>query len=211
MNQVNSQDVFTSYGGLEVRLVAKAFKLEKGTDKVILTRHPSNLYRDAEIKTAIQNFTHGHVLAAAAAAKSGLPDISAFKASGDVGQGVVGATTTYNFKEGKSAFVSLESVFKQEKGANALSKLSQGGSSGRVKVTGGAASKSKSKSAKKGGAKKSTTVRALMSRGTPVDPKHSVRPMAGRGPMPTPGAGEEKGSANISSMKDFKKMVSKIQ
>jgi hypothetical protein len=35
--------------------------------------------------------------------------------------------------------------------------------------------------------------------------------MAGRGPMPTPGAGEEKGSANISSMKDFKKMVSKIQ
>jgi len=124
MNQVNSQDVFTSYGGLEVRLVAKAFRLEKGADKVILTRHPSNLFRDAEVKTAIQAFTHGHVLAAAAAAKASLPDISGFKATGSVEQGVVGATTTYNFKEGKSAFVSLESIFKQEKGANALKSMS---------------------------------------------------------------------------------------
>jgi hypothetical protein len=35
--------------------------------------------------------------------------------------------------------------------------------------------------------------------------------MTGRGAMQTPGTGEEKASANISSMKDFKKMVSKIQ
>ena len=77
-----------------------------------MTVLPSNLYRDAEVKTCIQNYIHGHVVAAAAAAKSVLPDISAFKASGAVEQGVVGATTTYNFKEGKSSFVSLESIFK---------------------------------------------------------------------------------------------------
>jgi len=84
MVHVNSQDVFTSYGGLEVRLVAKSFKLEKGSDKVILTRHPSNLYRDAEVKTTIQAFTHRAITASASAAKSSLPDISGMKHNGAV-------------------------------------------------------------------------------------------------------------------------------
>jgi hypothetical protein len=84
MVSVNSQEVFTSYDGLEVRLVAKAFKLEKGSDKVILSRHPTNLYRDAEVKTIVQNFSHKAVVAGAAASKTGLPDISSFKNSGSV-------------------------------------------------------------------------------------------------------------------------------
>lgn len=208
MNKVNSQDVFTSYGGLEVRLVAKSFKLEKGSDKVILTRHPSNLYRDAEVKTTIQNYTHGQTVSAASGAKAAMPDISSFKNSGSVAQGVVSASTTYNFKEGKTAFVSLESVFKQEKGANALSKLSQGGSSGRVKVSGGQTKKSKS--AKKGGSKKAAAVGALM-RSSSANNKKSVT-LGAKGPnVQSPGNAGADGSANISSMRDFKKMVSMIK
>ena len=58
-NIVNSGDIFTSYGGLEVRLIVKAFKLnQQDKDKVVLSRHPVNLYRDDEMKTLIQNYTH---------------------------------------------------------------------------------------------------------------------------------------------------------
>ena len=53
-NIVNSGDIFTSYGGLEVRLIVKAFKLnQQDKDKVVLSRHPVNLYRDDEMKTLI--------------------------------------------------------------------------------------------------------------------------------------------------------------
>lgn len=92
MNKVNSADVFTSYGGLEVRLIVKSFKpsLEK-SDQVRLTRHPVNLFRDDEMKTLIQNYNHESVTAAV---KSGIksdscPDISKFSAKSNVGQGVV--------------------------------------------------------------------------------------------------------------------------
>merc|ERR1712166_944895 len=181
MNHVNSQDVFTSYGGLEVKLVAKAFKLVNGSEKVVLSRHPSNLYRDAEVKTTIQAFTHKAITAAAGAGKGSLPDISSFKSSGAVSQGVVSSQAKYNFKEGHTVCQSMESLFKSEKGADALAKLSNGGSSGRVKATGGA------------NHKKSVTLGA-------------------RGPnVQSPGNAGADGSAQISSMRDFKKMVNMIK
>jgi hypothetical protein len=87
MNKVNSADVFTSYGGLEVRLIVKSFKpsLEK-SDQVRLTRHPVNLYRDDEMKTLIHNFTHECITNAV---KNGIkgescPDISKFQAKSNV-------------------------------------------------------------------------------------------------------------------------------
>lgn len=98
----NSQH-FTSYGGFEVRMIARAFQVQsKGGAAVVLTRHPTNLYRDAEVKTVIQNFTHGQIVAAASNAKASLPDISGFKSSGNVGAGVVGAAASWSFKEGKT-------------------------------------------------------------------------------------------------------------
>lgn len=207
MVHVNSQDVFTSYGGLEVRLVAKAFKLEKGSDKVILTRHPSNLYRDAEVKTTIQAFTHRAITGAASAAKSSLPDISGMKHNGAVSQGVVASSAKYNFKEGHTAVASMEALFKQEKGANALSKLGSS-SSGKVKAIGGA--KQRSKSAKKASTKKGGAVNALMRSGS-ANNKKSVT-LGARGPnVQSPGNAGADGSANISSMRDFKKMVSLIK
>jgi hypothetical protein len=209
MNQVNSQDVFTSYGGLEVRFVANKFALVKSSDKVIMTRHPSNLYRDAEVKTCIQNFSHRQVVAAAADAKAAMPDISVMKNNGNVSQGVVGATTSYDFKAGKTAFVSLDSICKQEKGSNALSKLSSGGgSNGRVKVSGGKGAKSKS--LKKSVSKKVSATGALMRSSSANNKKSAV--LGARGPnVQSPGNAGADGSANISSMKDFKKMVSMIK
>ena len=53
MNKVDSSTIFTSYGGLEVKLIVRAFKPLAGNDKVVLSRHPSNLYRDDEMKTLI--------------------------------------------------------------------------------------------------------------------------------------------------------------
>ena len=55
IKRVDSNDVFTSYGGIEIKLIVKAFKhLSYEKDKVNLQRYPINLYRDDEIKTLIQ-------------------------------------------------------------------------------------------------------------------------------------------------------------
>jgi uncharacterized protein (UPF0216 family) len=54
INRVDSSDVFTSYGGIEVRLIVKGFKHHMHErDNINLTRYPLNLYRDDEIKTLI--------------------------------------------------------------------------------------------------------------------------------------------------------------
>jgi hypothetical protein len=103
----------------------------------------------------------------------------------------------------------MEALFKQEKGANAFSKLSVGGSSGRVKATGGA-KLGKSKSAKKVSTKKGGAVNALM-RSSSANNKKSVT-LGARGPnVQSPGNAGADGSANISSMRDFKKMVNLIK
>jgi hypothetical protein len=57
--KVDSASVFTSYAGIEVRLIVKSFKIEKGDAS--LSRYPLNLYRDDEIKTLIQSYLHGQV------------------------------------------------------------------------------------------------------------------------------------------------------
>lgn len=63
---------------------------------------------------------------------------------GSVSQGIhnfaTGASFTgYTFKEGKTATVDMNSIFKQEKGADALKRLQAGPvASGKAKVVGGA-------------------------------------------------------------------------
>jgi len=63
MVKTNSATNFTSYGGIEVKLIVKSFKPMVG-GKVMLSRWPVNIYRDDEIKTLIQNYTHKCVSAA---------------------------------------------------------------------------------------------------------------------------------------------------
>jgi hypothetical protein len=52
LTQVNSSNIFTSYAGIELRLIASSFKIDNAK-KITLTRQPINIYRDNEIKTLI--------------------------------------------------------------------------------------------------------------------------------------------------------------
>ena len=52
--RVNSSEIFTSYGGIEIRLIVKSFKPQiSDAAPIVLSRTPVNLYRDDEIKTLI--------------------------------------------------------------------------------------------------------------------------------------------------------------
>jgi hypothetical protein len=57
LKRVDSNAVFTSYAGVEVRLVIHSFKPQL-TEALHPTRWPTNLYRDDEFKTTIQHFRH---------------------------------------------------------------------------------------------------------------------------------------------------------
>lgn len=105
LRKVNSAEVFTSYGGLECRLIVHSFKPQL-KENLHPTRHPSNLYRDDEFKTTIQNFRHTQVVAAAAKGGSGAPAIGSGK--GNVSQGVLNNSCgEWSFKEGNTKTISL--------------------------------------------------------------------------------------------------------
>jgi len=226
MNKVNSAEVFTSYGGLEVRLIVKAFKpSQEKSEQVRLTRHPVNLFRDDEMKTLIQNYTHDCL---SSAVKSGIksescPDISKFSAKSAVGQGVVSFASGNNFnawgfKEGKTPTVDMVSIFKQEKGADALKKVQAGpASSGKAKVVSGLAGRRGGKAAKGRSGEIKKMVEKI-SKYTPggnksVTKKSTTRILSGKTPaLPSPGGDKNlAGTTDHTSMKDFKKMIQYIQ
>lgn len=60
MRRVNSAEVFTSYGNIEIRLVVSNFKANL-QEKLNPTRFPINLFRDDEFKTIIQNYRHAAI------------------------------------------------------------------------------------------------------------------------------------------------------
>jgi hypothetical protein len=64
LKKVDSTKVFTSYAGLEVRLIVHSFKPQL-KEKLHPTRYPTNLYRDDEFKTTINGFRHAQIKAAA--------------------------------------------------------------------------------------------------------------------------------------------------
>jgi hypothetical protein len=57
MRRVNSAEVFTSYGNIEIRLIVTSFKANL-QEKLNPTRFPINLFRDDEFKTIIQSYRH---------------------------------------------------------------------------------------------------------------------------------------------------------
>jgi len=131
INRVNSADVFTSYAGIEVRLIVKQFKPSvTDKDKVTLTRYPVNLFRDDEIKTLIQNYIHECLSDAVNGAMKdeSLPEIVKFNTKAKIDQGVVNFAgspnfSLYGFKEGKTQIMDMVSIFKLEKGVTAFKKL----------------------------------------------------------------------------------------
>lgn len=55
MAKVDSSTCFTSYAGIEIKLIVHNFKVVQGTkEKVLLSRYPVNIYRDDEMKTLFQ-------------------------------------------------------------------------------------------------------------------------------------------------------------
>jgi hypothetical protein len=105
LRKVDSTTCFTSYGGLECRLIVHSFKPQL-KENLHPTRYPTNLYRDDEFKTTIQAFRHGQVCAAAASKASSMPAIGSGK--GNVGQGVIANSCgEWSFKEGNTKTVAL--------------------------------------------------------------------------------------------------------
>ena len=99
LKRVDSNAVFTSYAGLEVRLIIHSFKPQL-SESLHPTRWPTNLYRDDEFKTTIQAMRHAGVVASLA------------KASAGDGKIVHGKSDDWHFKEGNTAVVALTSAKK---------------------------------------------------------------------------------------------------
>ena len=121
INKVDSTEIFTSYGGIEVKLIVKSFKTSlQDKDKITLTRYPVNLFRDDEMKTLIQNYTHSCILGAVKSfvKTESLPDIQKFSSKSNVTQqGVInfaqGATFCgLGFKDGKTVTIDMITIFK---------------------------------------------------------------------------------------------------
>jgi len=167
MRKVNSAEVFTSYGNLEIRLIVHSFKPNLN-ERLNPTRYPINLFRDDEIKTQIQQFRHAAVQAALAKNVKGetLPDIAKVSTASKakVEGGIVKASAAkgddssdFSFKEGNTAVLSLKDIFVQEKGKDASAKPAETATAPKVKG-GKAAAKAAAKSAgkvKKAAGKKS--------------------------------------------------------
>jgi hypothetical protein len=116
LKKVDSNAVFTSYAGLEVRLIVHSFKPQLG-ESIHPTRWPTNLYRDDEFKTTIQALRH----------KAVQESVAKLQAPADLAsaQGVVSSKgDDWNFKEGNTAVVTLGGGKKVVKAQAAAAKVS---------------------------------------------------------------------------------------
>lgn len=189
--------VFTSYAGLECRLIVHSFKpLLK--EKLHPTRFPTNLYRDDEFKTTIQAFRHAQLKAAAEAKPVAMAPLAGGK--GTVSQGIVtGGAGEWTFKQGKTVVV-------QHVGKTAAAKV---GTTAAPKVKGG--SKATAKAASKAAGKASTVVAKVLkqtpkSGKTPskAPGKESARPKTAG----TPDAGKKsQGPVANMTMKQYQKYL----
>jgi len=133
LKRVDSRAVFTSYGGVEVRLVVHSFKPQL-TEALHPTRWPTNLYRDDEFKTTIQHFRHRSVQQSLASYNGGDGNI-------------VSGKDDWHFKDGTTKVVTLGGAAKKAPAAAAAAPKVKGGASGKR------ANKAASKSAKKSATK----------------------------------------------------------
>ena len=87
----NSAEEFTSYGGIEMRIIVHEFKVKLG-EHVNMSKYPANLYRDDDVKTHFLSFIaqqrHESIVKAAA------DDIDFFTGSKPKGAPAIAALTT---------------------------------------------------------------------------------------------------------------------
>ena len=212
--QVNSANVFTSYAGVELRLVVKSFKVQGNQGaKLSISRYPVNIYRDSEMKNLISSFVSGAQSAAIAAGvkSESLPDISKMQAKASVSQGVVkfaaGETfSAYGFKSANTATVDMGALYKSEGG---VAKAKAADKSVKPKVKGG--SKAIKKSPKKAAGGVAGKLAKFTPGGKKTLPKKSVG-AAGAGTMASPGDGmSAAATAEAKTMKQFKQMLAYLK
>jgi len=162
LKKVDSNSVFTSYGGLEVRLIVSGFKPQLGED-IKPTRWPTNLYRDDEFKTTIQYFRFRSIQANLE--KMPASDVP-LHSKGGVEQGIIAGKDDWNFKEGSTKVVTLGGSKKAAPAASSSAAKVKGG----AKRAGKAAAK---KSAKK--AIKAAPVSSKVAKFTPSKTKTIVK------------------------------------
>lgn len=193
LKRVDSNAVFTSYGGLEVRLIIHAFKPQL-SDALHPTRWPTNLYRDDEFKTTIQHFRHRSVQ------KSLASHHDADIAPGAKGEGVVSGKDDWHFKEGSTKVVTLSSA--RPKAAAGAAKV-KGGAAGKR------AGKAAAKVAKKPVAKSTEKVLKFTPSkkgATPAKGKKSVG-AAAKKTMATPSGKKSAGTTDRMTMQTFKQFL----
>jgi len=163
------------------------------------------------MKSLIQNYTHKCVQASVnGGVKEHMHDISKFAAKASVGQDVVSFASgntfnSYTFKEGKTQTVDMNSIFKQEKGADALRKIQSGpAATGRAKVVGGARKSVKGK----GKAAGVGAVVEKLSKFTPGDKRSAAKKSTARiltkaPTLQSPAGDKHAGTTDHTSMKEF--------
>ncbi len=194
LKRVDSNAVFTSYSGLEVRLIIHAFK-PQFQEALHPARYPTNLYRDDEFKTTIQAFRHRSVQASLAGHKADEQPLSG------KGEPIVAGKDDWHFKEGSTKVALVQAA--RPKAVPA----------GSAKVKGGAAAKrvakALSKDAKKG-AKTSDKVASFTpskKAATPAQKGKKSATAIGRKSVPTPTGGKKETPAAKISMQTFKQFL----
>ena len=195
LRRVNSVEVFTSYAGVECRLIVHSFKPQL-KESLHPTRYPTNLYRDDEFKTAIQAFRHAQVIAASK--KAEMAPIVGGK--GTVNQGVLANSCgEWQFKEGSTKVVSLG-------GKPAVKGAAVG-----TKVKGGKKVSTK-KGAVKAAAKSATAVDTLVAGAKKAGGKKSSgkKSITSRAPA-TPDAGKRTGSAGNMTVAQYRQFLQQVK
>jgi len=192
-----SNNNFTSYAGVEIKLIANEFTLEKSKHEDAI--YAQNLFRDQQIKTLILEQLHKNFTSSVPSAS--LPDTNKF-GKGSVSQGIVKAgSNAASFTAGKTATMEMSAIFKMEKGAAAFAALSGSGNA-RPKVLGGKGAGKKKASVKKAGGNIASKI---------MKASANAKKTAGRissGDMLTPGgASDGKLTTGPQSMGDFKRMM----
>lgn len=200
LRKVDSQTVFSSYAGLEVRLIVHSFRPQL-QEQLHPVRYPTNLFRDDEFKTTIQSFRHSQVQDSYARQST---DLAPLHGKGNISQGIVSQKgDEWSFKEGNTKTVHLGTSRKAAASTSVVK--STGGASGKR------ASKAAAKAVKKPSTSKSKVVEKVVKysptkKATPLKGKKSATGATGKS-LPTPSGKKSKGTTDRMTMATFKRFL----
>lgn len=199
--ELKRSDTFTSYSGLEVRLIVNSFKPQL-QEELHPVRWPTNLYRDDEFKTTIQAFRHAQVQSQIARQSDSLAPLTGGK--GDVSQGIVASKgDEWSFKEGTTKVASLGGAAGRRAASASAAKV-KGGASGKRATK--AAAKGKKSAGKSAGKSVKKVMAFTPSKKTPAKGKRSTT-RATKGSLPTPAGKKSKATTDQMTMATFKQFL----